>query len=89
VTGPTANKRINVILPATTITALDNVAGKGNRSALIDHAIRHYFKTKKRKGLRERLRQEALTNAARDLQMAAEWLPLEEQAWRFAGGSKK
>ena len=33
------NKRINVILPTTTVSVLDRVAAKGNRSALIDRAI--------------------------------------------------
>jgi metal-responsive CopG/Arc/MetJ family transcriptional regulator len=39
------NKRINVILPITTVAVLDRVATKGNRSALIDRAIRHYVGT--------------------------------------------
>ena len=33
--------------------------------------------------LRERLAHEALEFAERDLEMAAEWLPLEEEAWRI------
>ena len=36
------NKRINVILPATTVAVLDRVTIKGSRSALIDRAIRPY-----------------------------------------------
>jgi metal-responsive CopG/Arc/MetJ family transcriptional regulator len=40
------NKRINVILPSTTVAVLDKVASKGNRSALIDRAIQHYVKTR-------------------------------------------
>jgi CopG family transcriptional regulator/antitoxin EndoAI len=83
------NKRINVILPAATAAILDKVAAKGNRSALIDRAIRHYVETRSRQSLRERLRQEALTNAERDLGMAAEWFPLEEEAWQAAQGQKK
>ena len=83
------NKRINVILPTTTVAALDRVATKGNRSALIDRAIRHYVKTQSRQNLRERLKQEARVNAERDLQMATEWFPLEEEAWQLAQGEKK
>jgi CopG family transcriptional regulator / antitoxin EndoAI len=83
------NKRINVILPATTVAVLDKVATKGNRSALIDRAIRHYVKTQSRQSLRERLKQEALTNAERDLRMATEWFPLEEEAWQLAQVQKK
>jgi len=76
------NTRINVILPASTVAVLDKVAAKGARSALIDRAIRHYVATQSRENLRERLKQEALANAERDLQLAAEWFPLEEEAWR-------
>jgi metal-responsive CopG/Arc/MetJ family transcriptional regulator len=83
------NMRINVILPTTTVAVLDKVAAKGNRSALIDRAIRHYVKTQGRKNLRERLKQEALANSERDLQIAAEWFPLEEEAWILAQGKKK
>ena len=83
------NKRINVILPTTTVAVLDRVTAKGNRSALIDRAIRHYVETQGRQNLRERLKQEALVNAERDLQMAAEWFPLEEEAWRTAQGRKR
>src|ERR1039457_2827426 len=74
------NKRINVILPTTTVSVLDRVAAKGNRSALIDRAIRHYVEPQGRQHLRQRLEQEALANAERDLQMAAEWFPLEEES---------
>ena len=56
------NKRINVILPTTTVSVLDRVAAKGNRSALIDRAIRHYVETQGRQNLRERLKQEALAD---------------------------
>ena len=83
------NKRINVILPTTTVSVLDRVAAKGNRSALIDRAIRHYVETRGRQNLRERLKQEALANAGRDLQMAAEWFPLEEEACQVAPGRKR
>ena len=83
------NKRINVILPTATVAVLDKVAAKGNRSSLIDRAIRHYVKTQSRQNLRQRLKEEALVNAERDLQMATEWFPLEEEAWQLAQGRKK
>src|ERR1022692_2657580 len=73
----------------TTVSVLDRVAAKGNRSALIDRAIRHYVETQGRQNLRERLKQEALANAERDLQMAAEWFPLEEEAWQVAQSRKR
>ncbi len=83
------NKRINVILPQATVTVLDRVASKGNRSSVIDRAIQHYIKSHSRQNLRELLKQEAQVNAQRDLQMAAEWFPLEEEAWQKSLGRKK
>jgi CopG family transcriptional regulator / antitoxin EndoAI len=83
------NKRTNIILPATTVSVLDRVAVKGRRSALIDQAIRRYVDTQGQQNLRERLKQEALVNAARDLRMAAEWFPLEEEARQAAQARKR
>ena len=40
------NKRINVILPTATVAVLNRVTTKGNRSALIDRAMRHYVKSR-------------------------------------------
>jgi metal-responsive CopG/Arc/MetJ family transcriptional regulator len=83
------NKRINIILPSTTVAVLDRVAPKGSRSALIDRAIRRYVETQGRRNLRERLKREALVNAGRDLRMAAEWFPFEEEACQVAQGRKR
>ncbi len=83
------NKRINVILPTATITVLDKVAPKGQRSNLIDRAIQFYVKNQSRQNLRERLKQEGLANAERDLTMANEWFPLEEESWQFTQVSLK
>jgi CopG family transcriptional regulator / antitoxin EndoAI len=83
------NKRINVILPTATVAVLDRVAAKGGRSALIDRAIRHYVSTQSKRNLRERLKQEALANADQYLEMAADWFPLEEEAWQHTQSRKK
>lgn len=75
-------KRINIVLPAETLAVLDRAAAKGNRSRFIDRAVRHYIETQGRESLRERLKREAIENAKRDLSIAADWFPLEEEAWR-------
>lgn len=72
-------KRINIILPAKTLAVLDRVAPKGQRSQFISRAVEHFVETQGREALRERLKREALANAERDLAMAAEWFPLEEE----------
>jgi len=83
------SKRINVILPDKTVAVLDRVAGKGERSRFIDRAVRHFIETAGRASLRDRLKREALENAGRDLAMAAEWFPLEEEVAQSAEGRSK
>jgi CopG family transcriptional regulator / antitoxin EndoAI len=82
------NKRINIILPETTLAVLAKVAPRGARSRLVDRAIKQFVARHSRQHLRAQLKQEALTNAERDLAMAAEWFPLEEVAWQPTTGKK-
>jgi CopG family transcriptional regulator / antitoxin EndoAI len=75
------NQRINVSLPEETLRLLDRVAGKGDRSRLIDQAVRYYIDQKGRSELKKRLKEGAIRRAARDLQLTEEWFPLEEESW--------
>ena len=81
------SKRINIILPDATVAVLDRVASRGTRSRFIDRAVRHYVETQGRASLREQLKAGYRANAERDLAMAAEWFPLEEEAWRTVEAS--
>jgi CopG family transcriptional regulator/antitoxin EndoAI len=74
------SKRINIVLPDRTLAVLDRVAAKGSRSQFISRAVLHFIESQGKKTLRERLKLEAIANAQRDLEMAAEWFPLEEEA---------
>ena len=74
------SKRINITLPDKTLAVLDRVAPKGNRSQFISRAVLHFIESHGKETLRESLKREALANASRDVEMAAEWLPLEEEA---------
>jgi CopG family transcriptional regulator / antitoxin EndoAI len=76
----TMSKRINIILPDTTVAILDRVTTKGSRNRFIDRAVRQLVEMEGRANLRSRLKQEAIANADRDLAMAAEWFPPEEEA---------
>ena len=82
------SKRINVILPDTTVAVLDRVTTRGNRSRFIDRAVRQLVESEGKANLRARLKEEALENAARDLAISAEWFPLEEQATKLAETSR-
>jgi len=76
------SKRINIILPDKTVAVLDRVAPQGTRSRFIDRAVRHYVESQGRASLRDQLKAGYRANAERDLAMAAEWFPLEEEAWQ-------
>jgi CopG family transcriptional regulator/antitoxin EndoAI len=75
------SKRINIMLPAHTLAVLDKVAPKGDRSRFVSEAVLHYVKTHGKQKLREQLRAGYLANAEENLKIAAEWFPLEEEAW--------
>jgi CopG family transcriptional regulator/antitoxin EndoAI len=78
------SKRINIILPDQTVAVLDRVTTKGNRSRFIDRAVRQLVEREGKANLRTRLKEEAIANADRDLAIAAEWFPLEEEAAKLA-----
>jgi CopG family transcriptional regulator/antitoxin EndoAI len=83
------SQRINVMLPDNTVAVLDRVTSKGSRSSFISRAVLHYVKTQGRKNLREQLRDGYRANAQRDLDIAAEWFPLEEEAWNKFEASQR
>jgi hypothetical protein len=55
---------------------------KSNRSRLISDAVTYCVSAKTKSNLAERLKQGALVNTQRDLELAREWFPLEEEAWQ-------
>lgn len=78
------SKRINIVLPDTTVKILDRVAPKGDRSRFISQAVLHYVESVGKQNLREQLKAGYKANAGRNLEIAAEWFPFEEEAWRKA-----
>ena len=75
-------KRINITLPEETVALIDRVTEKGDRSGLIDNAVRHYIETVGKKNLRRRLKEGAMRRAERDLSLAEEWFASDEEAWQ-------
>ena len=78
------SRRINVSLPRGTLRLLDRVARKGDRSHFIDEAVRRYVEDVSRTRLQKRLKLGAISRASRDLSLAEEWFPFEEEVWRTA-----
>ena len=73
---PTTRQRINITLPEATVRLLDHVAPKGDRSRLIDQAVRFFAETHGRGKLRKMLRAGAIERAERDRTLAEEWFRL-------------
>ena len=73
-------KRLNITLPERTVALMDRVAGKGQRSRLIDQAVHRYIEDAGRANLRKQLREGARARAERDLTLAEEWFALDEEA---------
>jgi CopG family transcriptional regulator/antitoxin EndoAI len=76
------NQRINITLPEETLTLIDRVAEKGDRSRFIDLAIKYYVETMGKAKLKKLLKEGAIARAERDLRLAEEWFTLEEEAWQ-------
>jgi CopG family transcriptional regulator/antitoxin EndoAI len=76
------SKRINIMLPERTLAVLDRVAPRGSRSRFVSRAVLHYVETQAKRSLRERLKAGYLASADENLRIAAEWFPLEEEAWQ-------
>lgn len=82
-------RRINVVLPVETIKVLDRTVAKGNRSRFISEAVMYYVTSKAKTTLAERLKEGALTNAQRDMEIAQEWFSLDEEAWEPTTPARK
>jgi len=78
--GAPLRKRINVTLPVPTVRLLDRVAGRGERSRLIDYAVRSFIDRRGRRNLRKLLREGAIERAQRDRVLADEWFRLDDDA---------
>ena len=80
-TATATRKRVNITLATDTLRLLDRVAPKGDRSRLIDQAVRSYISAKSRTALRELLKEGAEARSQRDLGLAAEWFGVDSETW--------
>jgi CopG family transcriptional regulator / antitoxin EndoAI len=90
-------KRINVILPETTLRNIDRLSRPGQRSRFIERAVEHYIATAGPDALQERLKQAALRDQDLDLEIAGDWFAVDQEQWqnietrespKLAGGPK-
>ena len=73
------NIRLNVVLPEQTVRLIDSAVPKGQRSRLIDLAVRSYVEEKGRARLRQLLQEGAKARGERDLALADEWFALDPE----------
>ena len=73
------NQRLNITLPEQTVRMLDRAVPKGQRSRLIDEAVRRFIPEQGRANLRKQLELGATDRSERDRQIAEEWFALPDQ----------
>lgn len=83
------SRRINIVLPERTLEVLERVAGKGKRSEFISRAVLHFVETSGKRSLRERLKAGYQAQACENIEIALQWFPLEEEAWRKSRATSK
>jgi len=83
------HQRLNITLPEETVRLIDRAAKSGNRSRLIDQAVREFLWRKQRASLRKQLEEGARRRAKRDLALSEEWPSLEAEAWQKTRAGKK
>ena len=75
------NKRINITLPEQTVRLLDKITKEGDRSRLIDQAVRRYIREETKANIRKQLIEGYEANAKFDLKLAEEWFHVDQEAW--------
>ena len=70
------NRRLNITLPEQTARMLDRAVSRGQRSRLIDEAMRRFINDQGRANLREQLELSAKVRSERDREIAEEWFVL-------------
>jgi len=77
---PSTYRRVNITLPRATLTLIDRVTQKSNRSAFLDRAVRFYVAEAGRENLKKRLKEGAEARQVRDRNVAEDWFPIESDA---------
>ena len=75
------HRRINISLPEETVELLEEACEPGERSALIDRALRSYFDDQRRARLRHDLAEGYRRARELNRALAQQWRPLEDQVW--------
>jgi metal-responsive CopG/Arc/MetJ family transcriptional regulator len=75
-------RRINVVLPESTIKNLGKVAKPGERSKFIDKAVRHYISTQSKESLRAQLEFTTRRDIDLNQEIMEEWADVDRESWQ-------
>ena len=70
------------MLPDSTLKVLDGIASKGERSRFISEAVLYFVRAHSVQTLRDKLRVGYQSNAERNLKLAADWFPIDNDIWQ-------
>src|SRR4051812_23215547 len=76
------NKRINIVLPDSTIRAIDRITKPGQRSRFIDEAVQHFVANRSREALRAQLEHASVRDRDLDREVAADWIAVDNESWQ-------
>ena len=82
------SRRVNIVLPETTLQTIARLAGPGQRSRFINQAVEHFVAWRSSEALRSRLELAAVRDRDLDREVSAEWLDADQQAWRQLDGTE-
>ena len=76
------SKRINIVLPVTTIQTIDRMTEPGQRSRFINQAVQHYVANRSAEALRAQLERAAVRDQDLDREVAADWFAVDHETWQ-------
>ena len=76
------SKRINIVLPETTLRTIDRMARPGQRSRFINLAVQHFVANRSVEALRAQLERAAVRDRDLDREVAADWFALDHETWQ-------
>jgi metal-responsive CopG/Arc/MetJ family transcriptional regulator len=76
------NRRINIMLPETTIGRIDRMAKSGERSRFIQRAVEHYISTQSAEAVQKRLEAALIRDADIDGKVSADWAVVDNETWQ-------
>ena len=83
------SKRINIVLPETTVLTIDRLVKPGQRSRFINQAVQHYVATRSVEALRVQLERAAIRDRDLDREIADDWFAVDQEAWQRLEGLKR